>query len=121
MTISSFMTGTRLADRLEEVRVHHQFWEDEVAQIEAAQFFILATATDDAVDCSFKEGAAGFVKVTGPATLEWPDYDGNSVYRSLGNISENPKIGLCLYRPMASRLDCGSMAGHLSPTIRPDC
>lgn len=86
--------GTRLADRLEEVRVHHQFWEDEVAQIEAAQFFFLATATDDAVDCSFKGGAAGFVKVIGPATMEWPDYDGNSMYRSLGNISENPKVGL---------------------------
>lgn len=86
--------GTRLADRLEEVRVHREFWEDEIAQIETAPFFFLATATGDAVDCSFKGGEPGFVKVTGPATLEWPDYDGNSMYRSLGNISQNPKVGL---------------------------
>jgi predicted pyridoxine 5'-phosphate oxidase superfamily flavin-nucleotide-binding protein len=86
--------GTWLADRLEEVRVHHQLWEDEVAQIETAPFFFLAAATDDAVDCSFKGGEPGFVKVTGPATAEWPDYDGNSMYRSLGNISRNPKVGL---------------------------
>ena len=31
---------------------------------------------------------------SGPGTLEFPEYDGNSMYRTLGNISRNPNVGL---------------------------
>jgi hypothetical protein len=39
-------------------------------------------------------GDPGFVKLTGPSSLEFPDYDANFMYRTLGNITKNPKIGL---------------------------
>lgn len=93
--------GTRLAKRLEDIRVHREFWPDEIAQINGAHFFFLATAFGENVDCSYKGGDPGFVRVTGPATLEWPDYDGNSMYRSLGNIKQRPHVGL-LFVPFDS-------------------
>lgn len=93
--------GTRLAKRLEEIRVHRDFWPDEIEQINGARFFFLATTYGELVDCSYKGGEPGFVRVTGASTLEWPDYDGNSMYRSLGNIKMNPNVGL-LFVPFDS-------------------
>ena len=90
--------GREVADRLEAHRVHSKFEEADRLLIESSPFFILATAGIEAVDCSFKGGAPGFVKVTGPTTLEWPDYDGNRMYRSLGNIISNPRVGLLFFR-----------------------
>ena len=43
---------------------------------------------------SFKGGAAGFVRVTGPTELAFPDYDGNGMFKSMGNLSVNPHVGL---------------------------
>lgn len=86
--------GRRMADALEKHRRLEQFRDEDVAFIEQSEFFFLATAHDRSVDCSFRGGPRGFVKVTGPKTLEWPDYDGNSMYRSLGNILKSPRIGL---------------------------
>jgi hypothetical protein len=62
--------------------------------IEAAPFFFIASSYGDNVDCSMRSGVPGFVKITGPGELEWPEYDGNSMYRTLGNISRNPRVGL---------------------------
>ncbi|MFK7942151.1 MAG: pyridoxamine 5'-phosphate oxidase family protein, partial [Paracoccaceae bacterium] len=62
------------------------------------EFFFLGTAHQGAVDCSFKGGPAGFVRVTGPKALEWPDFDGNSMYRSLGNIAGTARVGLLFMR-----------------------
>ena len=45
-------------------------------------------------DCSPRFGNAGFVLVLDEATLAWPEYRGNGVYASLGNILENPHVGL---------------------------
>ena len=39
-------------------------------------------------DCSFKGGAPGFVKVLAPDLLVYPDYDGNGMFKSLGNMME---------------------------------
>lgn len=83
-----------LADRLEQ-RSRQEFTEDDRAFIEGVIYFFLATA--DAAgrpDCSFKGGPAGFVRVTGPAELAFPDYDGNGMFKSLGNLSVNPEVGL---------------------------
>ncbi len=103
--------GREVADRLAEHRVHSQFEEVDRTLIEASAFFFLATADDETVDCSFKGGHPGFVRVTGPSTLEWPDYDGNRMYRSLGNISRSARVGLLflsftghLYDGYAARL-----------------
>jgi hypothetical protein len=36
----------------------------------------------------------GFVRVTGAAELAFPDYDGNGMFKSLGNILVNNNVGL---------------------------
>jgi predicted pyridoxine 5'-phosphate oxidase superfamily flavin-nucleotide-binding protein len=85
----------RIADRLEEVTVHTSFSADDRAMIERSAMFFLATADADGwPDCSYKGGVPGFVRVVGPGTLEFPSYDGNGMFRSLGNIVANPKVGL---------------------------
>lgn len=45
-------------------------------------------------DCAFRCGHAGFVKVLDERTVAYPEYRGNSVMASLGNITENPHVGL---------------------------
>ncbi len=88
--------GSRpLADRLEAVTLHREFTEEDRAFMEGAPFFLLATAdARGRPDCSFKGGMPGFVRVTGPDELIFPDYDGNGMFRSLGNIAINPSVGL---------------------------
>ena len=86
--------GRRLADKLAAVRRHDLFSQADVAKIEAASFFMIATSYADQPDCSVRAGDPGFVRVTGPDTIEFPDYDGNSMYRTLGNIARNPRVGL---------------------------
>lgn len=45
-------------------------------------------------DSSFRSGTPGFVRVIDEDKLIYPEYKGNGVMASLGNISENPHIGL---------------------------
>jgi predicted pyridoxine 5'-phosphate oxidase superfamily flavin-nucleotide-binding protein len=87
--------GSRaLADRLAEGS-RSVFTEDDAAFIGSAIYFFLATADDEGQpDCSFKGGPEGFVRVTGPSELAFPDYDGNGMFKSLGNLVSNPKVGL---------------------------
>jgi predicted pyridoxine 5'-phosphate oxidase superfamily flavin-nucleotide-binding protein len=88
--------GTRLlADRLAQHTRREAFTPDDRAFIEGRTFFMLATADAEGFpDCSYKGGAPGYVLVTGPATLAFPSLDGNGMYRSLGNISVNPRVGM---------------------------
>ena len=84
----------RIADRLETLK-RTAFTEDDKAFIESAIYFFLATADDEGQpDCSFKGGPAGFVRVTGPSELAFPDYDGNGMFKSLGNMAVNANVGL---------------------------
>jgi predicted pyridoxine 5'-phosphate oxidase superfamily flavin-nucleotide-binding protein len=88
--------GSRgLADRLEQRLTRTAFTDDDKQFIESAIYFFLATAdADGRPDCSFKGGAPGFVRVTATSELAFPDYDGNGMFKSLGNISSNPHVGL---------------------------
>jgi hypothetical protein len=89
----------RIADRLESVTLRQAFTDDDRAFIETVEFFFLATAdAEGRPDCSFKGGAPGFVRVTGPDELAFPDYDGNGMFKSLGNILANPHVGLLFIR-----------------------
>jgi predicted pyridoxine 5'-phosphate oxidase superfamily flavin-nucleotide-binding protein len=45
-------------------------------------------------DCSFRAGLPGFVQVLDDRTVRYPEYRGNGVMASLGNISENPHVGM---------------------------
>ncbi len=88
--------GSRaLADRLEDKLRRDRFTEDDAAFISAQPFFFLATAdAEGRPDCSFKGGEPGFVRVVAPDLLVWPDYDGNGMFKSLGNLRVNPNVGL---------------------------
>jgi uncharacterized protein len=85
----------RIADRLEQVDLRTAFTTSDIAFIEAAFLFFLATAdTEGRPDVSHKGGPPGFVRVTGPSELAFPDYDGNGMFKSLGNVTVNPHVGL---------------------------
>jgi predicted pyridoxine 5'-phosphate oxidase superfamily flavin-nucleotide-binding protein len=47
-------------------------------------------------DNSLRAGPPGFVEIIGPRTLAWPEYRGNGVMASIGNISENPNVGILM-------------------------
>lgn len=87
--------GSRaLAERLLNLK-REAFTDEDRAFIEQAGFFFLATAdTEGRPDCSFKGGVPGFVRVTGVSELAFPDYDGNGMFRSMGNIAVNPNVAL---------------------------
>ena len=85
----------RIADRLEQVTVHAELSDWEVQFIERAPMFFLATADPDGwPDCSYKGGLPGFVSVLDSRTLAFPSYDGNGMFRSLGNIAAASKVGM---------------------------
>jgi predicted pyridoxine 5'-phosphate oxidase superfamily flavin-nucleotide-binding protein len=61
--------------------------------------FLLATADADGwPDVSHKGGLPGFVRVVGPSVLAFPDYDGNGMFKSLGNVLVNPRVGMLFIR-----------------------
>ena len=85
----------RLADRLHETLQRTAFTDEDRAFIESRAMFFLATADDAGrPDCSYKGGLPGFVRVVDPQTLAFPSYDGNGMFRSLGNLLVNPAVGL---------------------------
>src|ERR1700738_1442886 len=85
----------RIADRLEQVTLHDRFTADDRAFVGRCAMFFLATAdAHGQPDVSYKGGMPGFVRVIDDQTLAFPDYDGNGMFKSLGNILVNPKVGL---------------------------
>ena len=85
----------QLADRLEQVVVRSSFTDEDRTFIERSCMFFIATADPDGQpDCSYKGGLPGFVRVLDEKTLAIPDYDGNGMYRTWGNVLVNPQIGL---------------------------
>ena len=88
--------GSReLADRLEKHLRRSAFTDEDAEFIASLRFFFLATANAAGQpDCSFKGGDPGFVRVLAPDLLAFPDYDGNGMFKSLGNIRANPYVGL---------------------------
>lgn len=82
--------------------IGHAIDDERALFIEGLSFFFLATAdADGRCDCSFKgtePGADGrplpAAWVAGPQRLLFPDYAGNRVFNSLGNILVNPHVGM---------------------------
>jgi predicted pyridoxine 5'-phosphate oxidase superfamily flavin-nucleotide-binding protein len=70
--------------------------------IENADTFFIATAhpsvgdgeVSHGIDVSHRGGRPGFVRVAGDGTLIAPDFNGNTFFNTLGNISVNPRAGL---------------------------
>jgi len=62
----------------------------------ADTFFIGSTDPDGNADASHRGGNPGFLQVLSPNRLRWPDYRGNSMFMTLGNISAHPRCGLLI-------------------------
>jgi uncharacterized protein len=111
----------RIADRLDEVTARTAFTDDDKTFIEGRLFFFVATAsTAGYPTCNFKGGAPGFVRVIAPDVLTFPDYDGNGMFLSLGNIAGNPQVGLLFIdfeRPKRLRVDGEASVSSDDPLI----
>src|SRR6202171_3480533 len=85
----------RLADRIEQRLVVDRIGDADKAFIESLDMFFFAT-TDEAgqPSCSYKGGEAGFVRVVDPVTLAFPNYDGNGMFLSMGNVVQHPGVGM---------------------------
>ncbi|MFW0789534.1 pyridoxamine 5'-phosphate oxidase family protein [Gordonia sp. CPCC 205333] len=84
----------------------HKFYADQMrAQLndEMIEFigrmdmaFIATADAHGEADSSFRAGPPGFIHVLDADTICYPEYRGNGVMASLGNISENPHVGIML-------------------------
>ena len=113
----------RISDRLEEKLTRTAFTADDKAFIESAIYFFMSTA--DA------EGPAGLLVQGRPAGLRarhrpttrsrFPDYDGNGMFKSLGNLLVNPNVGLLFIdlheRPRRLRVNGSATVSREDPLL----
>jgi predicted pyridoxine 5'-phosphate oxidase superfamily flavin-nucleotide-binding protein len=94
-TLQERFDTQRLAERIEERLVDDTIDADDRAFIEARDMFFLATCDEQGQPtCSYKGGDTGFVRVLDERTVAFPNYDGNGMYLSMGNVLVNPRVGL---------------------------
>ena len=88
--------GTRrLADRIDQRLVSNVIDAEDKVFIEGLDMFFLATADEQGYpNCSYKGGEPGFVRVLDEHTVAFPNYDGNGMYLSTGNVLANPNVGM---------------------------
>ncbi|BAV33595.1 pyridoxamine 5'-phosphate oxidase [Sulfuricaulis limicola] len=85
----------RLADRLDEAIVQDSILPSDREFIERLDMFFIATVDERGqVNCSYKAGEPGFVRVLDEHTLAFPSYDGNGMYLSMGNILRTRQVGM---------------------------
>ncbi len=58
--------------------------------------FIASRHPDAGADVSHRGGPPGFVRVSSPRRLVIPDYPGNMMFNTLGNLAADPRAGLLL-------------------------
>ncbi len=75
--------------------------DQQIATIRAADTLFLGTGhyaqgeyASNGFDASHRGGAPGFVQVVDSTHLRIPDYAGNNFFNTIGNLLENPAIGL---------------------------
>ena len=56
--------------------------------------FVASGHRDAGLDASHRGGAPGFVAVLGERRIAWPDYPGNAMFQTLGNLASDPRAGL---------------------------
>ncbi|AMT71608.1 pyridoxamine 5'-phosphate oxidase family protein [Mycobacteroides immunogenum] len=65
--------------------------------VSLADTFIIGTADDEGnADTSHRGGNPGFLRVLSPNLLRWPDYLGNSMFMTLGNLHVDPRCGVLI-------------------------
>src|SRR5262245_10153067 len=60
----------------------------------ADTFFIASSHPEHGVDASHRGGPPGFVRILKENLVVWPDFSGNKMFQTLGNISVYPNAGL---------------------------
>lgn len=96
----------RLQQRMQSEHRADRFYDEQMldhlnplmrAFVRRARMFFLATADGSgACDSTLRAGSPGFLEVVDERTVTWPEFRGNGVHASLGNISENPHVGLLI-------------------------
>jgi predicted pyridoxine 5'-phosphate oxidase superfamily flavin-nucleotide-binding protein len=85
----------RIADRLEQVTLHERLHEGDRDFIGRCAMFFLATVDDEGrPDVSYKGGYPGFLQILSDIELAFPHYDGNGMFRSMGNVLVHPEVAL---------------------------
>jgi len=85
----------RLADRLDEAIVQDSILPSDKDFIERLDMFFIATVDERGrANCSYKAGEPGFVRVLDEHTLAFPNYDGNGMYLTMGNILKTRQVGM---------------------------
>lgn len=111
----------RLADRINERLVQNALDAQDKEFIGRQIMFFLATVDGSGhPQCSFKGGAAGFVRVVDDKTLAFPDYDGNGMYLSLGNVLETRQVGMLFvdfFKPNRLRVNGEATLGTTDPLL----
>ncbi|WP_304454376.1 pyridoxamine 5'-phosphate oxidase family protein [Nocardiopsis sp. YSL2] len=65
------------------------------ALVRRADTFFVATRSDTGhADANHRGGGPGFLRVHSPTLLSWPDYVGNAMFNTLGNLWVEPRAGL---------------------------
>jgi predicted pyridoxine 5'-phosphate oxidase superfamily flavin-nucleotide-binding protein len=85
----------RLADRIESRLVADTLDDEDREFIERRDMFFLSTVDHRGYPtCSYKGGDPGFVRVLDERSIAFPNYDGNGMYLSMGNVATQHKVGL---------------------------
>ena len=85
----------RLADRLVDVTLHHELDDGDVELVgDQAAVWVATVDADGWPDVSYKGGNPGFVEVRSPTELELPIFNGNGMWRTLGNVRDNGRVAL---------------------------
>ncbi len=113
----------RLADRLADVTLHDQLDDGDIDLIRDQNAVWIATVDIDGwPDVSYKGGDRGFVEVVGPGEVRVPFYNGNGMWRTLGNVHDNGRVALLFVdpaRPWRVRLHgTGEVRSDASTTAR---
>jgi predicted pyridoxine 5'-phosphate oxidase superfamily flavin-nucleotide-binding protein len=91
------LVGTRPSSdalRMQVTRATKLSAQDRDQILRADTFFIATEHPDAGADVSHKGGNPGFVKVLDDQRIAFPDYNGNHMFNTLGNLAMNPNAGL---------------------------
>ncbi|HEY4269874.1 MAG TPA: pyridoxamine 5'-phosphate oxidase family protein [Galbitalea sp.] len=98
-----------------EPRVGTALSTSDLEQLAITDTFFVATAdVDGDADASHRGGNPGFLRALDATHLQWPDYVGNSMFNTFGNLEVNPRAGLLL-----PDWDTGTLL-HLTGSARVD-
>ena len=94
-TLQAQFDTERLAGRINDTLVKDHIDAHDKAFIERMDMFFLATVDEQGhANCSYKGGEPGFVRVIDDTTIAFPNYYGNGMYLSMGNVLKTKQVGM---------------------------